>query len=106
MSDGSERFRSPAGSAEPYAVNIDASAPIERVSPGCLGTRKNEASKLGARLRINRAPLPLGVVVPWDRGRPKKISELKSLPDSDPGAVTAHRWRKRFCCKLGCELDG
>jgi len=31
------------------------------------------------------------------RGR---ISELKSdLPAADPGALTAHRWRKRFCLK-------
>jgi hypothetical protein len=43
-------------------------------------------------------------VVP--RGRPKKISGLKSLlPAADPGDVIAHRWRRiffqKFCLTCG-----
>jgi hypothetical protein len=50
-----------------------------------------------------------GVIVPSQKlpgaghGKGKRISDLKSskanLPNADPGAVTAHRWRKRFCSK-------
>jgi len=35
---------------------------------------------------------------------PQRISDLKSseLPESDPGAVVAHRWAKRFWLGLRC----